>query len=39
MDFNEMLKLKEKAKKSDELEKLLEFNIENYKEVTYGTSN
>ena len=30
MDFNEMLKLKEKAKKFDELEKLLEFNIDNY---------
>lgn len=30
MDFNEVLRLQEKAKKFDELEKLLEFNIENY---------
>lgn len=34
-----MLKLKEKAKKFDALKRLLEFNIDNYKEVTYGTSN
>lgn len=30
MDFNEMLKLQEKAKKFDALKRLLESNIENY---------